>query len=72
MKGYAASIREDAAAIGHIGANVRHIEAWMRLEHSTLDGLSRVQFRVEVATAIDCIAASSDTENESLARSFGL
>lgn len=55
-----------------IGIAPRHIEAWMRLEHGCLDGLSESQFRSEVKTAIECIIASTDAENESLAQSFGL
>jgi hypothetical protein len=69
---YRDSIRQDAAALGYVGADPRHIEAWMRLEHPTLDALSREQFRAEVATAIECIAAAGPAESEALAQSFGL
>ncbi len=70
---YREAIREDMAALGFIG---RHdpavIEAWMRLEHGTLDGLSPGRFRAEVATSIECADASTETENTSLATSYGL
>lgn len=48
------------------------IEAWMRLEHGTLDALSPAQFRREVKVAIACIDATTPAENAALARSFGL
>lgn len=72
MSYYAEAIREDAARAGRVGANVRHIEAWMRLEHGTLDALTRDRFRAEVRTALDCIDAVGDAQGEALAVSFGL
>lgn len=54
------------------GADPAHIEAWMRLEHGTLDGLSRWQFAGEVQTALSCIEFSGLDESDELARSFGL
>ncbi|HOX27267.1 MAG TPA: hypothetical protein PLU44_16085 [Candidatus Krumholzibacteria bacterium] len=73
MNYYQQAIREEMAAMGRIGAaDPRHVEAWMRLEHSTLDGLSRSRFTAEVKTALDCVAAAGTTESEQLARSFGL
>ncbi|HPD73319.1 MAG TPA: hypothetical protein PLL30_16230 [Candidatus Krumholzibacteria bacterium] len=73
MNYYQQAIREEMAAMGRIGAaDPRHVEAWMRLEHSTLDGLSRSRFTAEVKTALDCIAAVPTSESESLAKSFGL
>ena len=48
-----------------------HIEAWMRLEHSTLDGLGP-RFVREVATAVACVEAAGVAESDQLARSFGL
>ena len=50
----------------------RHIEAWMRVEHGTLDHLDRARFRSEVALAQACIAEAGDAESEALARSYGL
>lgn len=48
-----------------------HIEAWMRLEHPTLDGLGG-RFAREVAIAVECIDAAGIAESNKLARSFGL
>lgn len=49
----------------------RHVEAYMRLEFSTLDHLSRDRFRDEAATAAECVRADL-AQAESLARSYGL
>lgn len=49
----------------------RHIEAWMRLEHGTLDGLSYSKFAREVEIAAACCDADP-AGSESLARSYGL
>ena len=48
-----------------------HIEAWMRLEHPTLDGLG-VRFAREVSAAVKCLRAAGIAESDELARSFGL
>lgn len=70
---YAQSIREDLAALGLVGRyDARHIEAYMRLEHPTLDGLSPRQFRSEVAIAAQCVDAAGTADAEACARSFGL
>jgi hypothetical protein len=68
---YQRVIREILAQLGRIGVDPRHVEAWMRLEHSTLDGLSRGQFRAEVLAALDCIDADPHA-SERLALSYGL
>ena len=69
---YATVIREHAAALGFLGADAVHIEAWMRIEHPTLDALSPAAFRREVAAAIECARASTLAENDALAASLGL
>ena len=70
---YSQLIREDMARLGRIAEQPAHIvEAWMRIEHPTLDGLSRSQFRKEVALALECAAASTPAENYDLAASYGL
>ena len=69
---YGKSIEETAAKLGHVGANARWIEGYMRLEHGCLDGLSRKQFDHEVKIGIACIAATTDHMNEQNAQSFGL
>jgi pyrroloquinoline quinone (PQQ) biosynthesis protein C len=53
-------------------SNPNHIEAWMRLKYGTLDHLSREEFQEEVQVAVECIAKWSDSDNETLARSYGL
>jgi hypothetical protein len=50
----------------------RHVEAYMRLEHPTLDGLSALAFKKEVKVSIQCIDASTPEGNEAAAQSFGL
>ncbi len=73
MNTYSQMIREAMARTGHVGAaDPRHIEAWMRLEHGCLDGLSRQQFNDEVTVALQCVAAAPADRNEALAASFGL
>ena len=73
MNAYTQLIREAMARSGHVGAaDPRHIEAWMRLEHGCLDGLSRSQFDAEVRIALECIAAAPLADSESLATSMGL
>ena len=73
MNHYQQSIRETMARTGHIAAaDPRHVEGWMRLEHPTLDGLSRSQFDAEVRIALECIAAGPLSDSESLATSYGL
>lgn len=67
------AIRETMAQLGRIGAaDPRHVEAWMRTEHATLDGLSRSRFKAEVEIALQCISAVPSADSESLAQSFGL
>lgn len=72
MSAYTALIRDEVAALGHVGANVRHVEAWMRLVHPTLDGLSKAEFRTDVAMAIQCIDTAGSQASEALAKCFGL
>jgi hypothetical protein len=69
---YQDTIREMAAQLGFVGANPRWIEAWMRLEHPTLDGLGYSRFKDEVGVAIECIAEAGPEQCESLAKSYGL
>ena len=69
---YQEMIREELARRGHIGIDPRHVEGYMRLEHSTLDGLSRSQFSKEVGIGIECVLADGIQNAEANARSFGL
>ena len=58
--------------IGRIGEqDPAIVEAWMRVEHGTLDALSRDQFRREVSLSLDCAAACTPEQNIEVARSCG-
>jgi len=48
----------------------RHVEAYMRLEHGTLDRLSPRQFAADVKMAVACIDADPAMA-ERLAQSYG-
>ena len=50
----------------------RHVEAWMRLEHPTLDGLSRQEFTEAMYAALATALDAGPEESEALAASFGL
>jgi hypothetical protein len=54
------------------GYDPRHIEAYMRLAHSTLSGLSDRQFRAEVRLCKRCIDEAGKDAAERCALSFGL
>lgn len=54
MSAYRKMICEDLVRAGLAGANPAHVEACMRIEHPTLDSLSRARFRAEVAMAAEC------------------
>lgn len=68
---YAAPISTHLVALGLAAVDPRHVEAYMRLEHSTLDGLPFAQFREEVRISALCAMTSPD-DAEALAESFGL
>jgi len=73
VSAYEQLIRDAMARAGRVGAaDPRHVEAWLRLEHGCLDGLSPAQFRAEVNVALRCITACPLADSESLARSYGL
>ena len=50
----------------------RHIEAFMRLQYSTLDHLDAETFAYEVDLAVACIQEAGVEAAERAARSFGL
>jgi hypothetical protein len=68
---YQAWIRAGLLKVGAPGIDARHAEAYLRLDHGTLDGLDTGQMIRElpeiVATIEDCPAGA-----EALAQSFGL
>lgn len=72
MTYYQNFIRQESAKIGFIGYDPRHIEAYIRLEHSTLDGLSKPKFIKEIRIAIQCIDIDGKDTAEKCAKSFGL
>lgn len=73
---YRESIDRALARSGHAGQyDARHIEAWMRNHHSTLDQLSPAQFDAAVEQArriVDLFTPSHQNLSERLAKSFGL
>ena len=69
---YYESIRNEIAKQGKIGIDPRHVEAYMRLEHSTLDGLTKSQFNSEVSIGIQCVEYAGADSAESCAQSFGI
>lgn len=68
---YRKAIRETLVRSGRTGIDPRHVEAFMRLEHGTLDGLSSERFREEVEIGAEC-AAADPVAAEELAKSYGL
>jgi hypothetical protein len=69
---YTQTIRETVARLGYLGVDPRHVEAYMRLDHPTLDGLSRSQFVSEVKIAVQCVDAAGVVSAERCAQSYGL
>ena len=49
-----------------------HVEAWMRLEHDTLDALDATRFASEVKAAVACVLEAGTEQTDQLARSYGL
>lgn len=58
--------------LGNADYDPRHIEALMRLQYSTLDHLSRDDFRREVALCKQCIDEMGKGAAEQAAKSYGL
>lgn len=50
----------------------RHIEAFMRIEHGTLDHLSPARFKADVEIACECIVTGGFDFAERAAKSYGL
>jgi hypothetical protein len=64
--------KQIVALVATTTCDPRHIEAYMRLEHSTLDALSPRQFMREVRLACLCVDEGGKDSAERLAKSFGL
>lgn len=70
---YQQRIRMRLAETGHVGKyEPRHIEAYMRVEHGTLDGMDRQQFNADIEIARQCVDAGGVDAAELLAESYGL
>ena len=69
---YADTIREVAERLGRPNVNPRWIEAFMRLEYPSLNGVSKESFNREVAVGIACIDAVGPKKAEQCAKSAGL
>ena len=68
--GYTDTIIEALDRVGLAGENPLHVEAWMRIAHPTLDGLSLAEFDDEVVIAVGCLRAASPKETAHLAASI--
>jgi hypothetical protein len=68
---YQQAIREELARMGRIGVAPRHIEAFMRVEHSTLDGITNLAAAVRKAVR-DYDAEDGANIGDRLAASYGL
>ena len=65
--------RMSKAGNAHVrDTDLRHVEAWMRLAHPTLDGLSRSEFVRAMYAALGQVQDAGPEESEALAASFGL
>ena len=53
------------------GYDPRHVEAYMRVEHPTLDALPPSQFRREVRLACMCVDEGGLDMAERIAKSYG-
>ena len=69
---YAEEIRRVMRRRGLPAVEARHVEAYMRVEHSTLDGLSAWEFADEVAVAVACVIEGGEAAAEALAQSYGM
>ena len=73
MLTYQARIREALARLGRVDllSRAHEVEAWMRSEHSTLDGLSAQRFAAEVRVSAECVDVSGPIVSASVAASYG-
>ena len=63
-------IRETLARQGRIGTDPYWVEAWMRVEHGTLDHLGGTDWDDEVRLAVACVDRQTTESNEAMARSL--
>ncbi len=72
---YAATIAHHVAIVfryAPTAATVRHVEAFMRLEHGTLAGLDAAAFRRAAVAGMDALFLEGEEIGEQIAESFGL
>jgi hypothetical protein len=70
MSHYQDLIRETLARQGKIGTDPYWVEAWMRVEHDTLDHLGGTDWDDEVRIATACTENTTPEENDKLAWSL--
>lgn len=66
---YQRLIRDELERTDHLDADSIQVEAWMRLEHGTLDALSLDQFRREVQLAA-VLTIENPAESLALAETY--
>lgn len=69
---HASFIVERLNILGLGRENPRHVEAWLRVAHPTLDALSLEEFDGEILLAAATIREAGSEMAERLAASFGL
>ena len=67
MRGYQTLIAEHAE-----GRDLRHVEAWMRLDYPFLNGLSTDEFRRAVIVARHSVDIAAPGQSERLAEQLGI
>lgn len=65
-------LRQRLDALGLPTEDPRHVEAWIRVAHQTLDALSAEEFDGEILTAVATARQAGYAMNERLAASFGI
>ena len=64
--------QREIAKIAPPSYDPRHIEAYMRLEHATLGGLTARRFTAEIKLCMACVDEAGNIAAERCAKSFGL
>jgi hypothetical protein len=66
------TIHELLTEMGYVGMDPRHVEAYIRIGHPTMDHMSRQQLRDEVLIGVLCVQAGGVEAAERVAQSHGL
>ena len=72
MSPYQVKIADTLFRLNYNGVTAAVAEAWMRLEHGTLDHLGGRRWVEEVRIAAECAIAATNEQNSRLAESYGL